>query len=371
MPIGPERALRLEIPVAAMPASPSCAEAQLAGLIAAVQHNCDVIDARHARDSGLCTYLLGMREFFRWATDLDLGASPRPDAVGTWIGQRERQWERLLETGADALRAVPLDGGLDPFDEPAVNRRIEGQGLLYGAGIGRFGVPAFFLARLESLTQRNGVQVLVAGQELARGFSAAPAVSRGSTIVLRLDAFRRLLWTRAEAAARRDPADAFRMALEAYRRGDRLSEAIELMARGEMETLILHELGELRAAQVVGPDWESMLEQLGDRRAEMVVRAVRDLLADCLVTLPVLLERRATTSLDFWFSNFEGVRRALAPQWLDARAGGAGAIDVERLQRHAVSGRAQWSSLAIDLVGRWRQGGPDAVAALAGALYPA
>jgi len=344
---------------------------QYSELAAAVQHNCDVIDARHARDSGLCTYLLGMREYFRWVSGLGLGAAAEPGAVGPWIARREQQWEALLESGADRLMALPLQGGLDAYDEETVNQQVAENRLVYGAGIGRFGTPLFFLARRESQTLRDGAQVVVAGDELARGFAAPPAVSRGSMIVVRLDALRRWLWTRAEAAAQREPTDAFRLTLNAYNESGRLEEAIEGMARGELESLILHELGELRAGQLLGPDWERMLEELGDRRSELVVRAVRDLLADCLVTLPALLERRATASLHFWFSNFDGVRRALAPQLLDARAASTGVIDSDLLHDAVADGKEQWHSVATELLARWRVGGRDAVAARTCALCPA
>jgi hypothetical protein len=354
-----------------MGAASPIGEAQLAELTAAVQHNCDVIDARHARDSGLCTYLLGMREYFRWVTGLDLGARVESNAVGRWIAWREQQWEALLDAGQDRLADLPLDGVADPYDEPSVNRLIAEHGLVYGAGIGRFGVPLFFLASCESRTLRDGVQVVIAGDELARGYVAPPALSRGSTIIVRLDALRRWLWTRAEAAAAREPADPFRSALAAYARGDRPDRAIERMARGELESLILHEFGELSAGRIVGPDWERMLEQLDDRRAELVARAIRDLLADCLVTLPTLIEQRAATSLDFWFSNFDGMRRALAPQLLEARLAGPCAVDLDRLSRSVTRGRAHWGSIAVDLLERWRQGGPVAVAALTIALCPA
>jgi len=343
---------------------------QYPDLSAAVQHNCDVVDARHARDSGLCTYLLGMREYFRWVSGLGLGAAAEPGAVGSWIARRERHWEALLESGTDRLKALPLLGGLDAYDEAAVNEQVADDRLVYGAGIGRFGTPLFFLARRESQALRDGSQVVVAGDELARGFAAPPALSRGSMIVVRLDALRRWLWTRAEAAASRDPTDAFRLALSTYDRAGRLDETIEAMARGEVESLVLHELGELRAGRLLGPDWERMLEQLADRRSELVVRAIRDLLADCLVTLPVLLERRATASLHFWFSNFDGVRRALAPQFLDARAVAAGAIDRDLLQQAAADGMRRWQSAATELLASWQAGGRDAVAARTSALFP-
>jgi hypothetical protein len=48
------------------------------------------------------------------------------------------------------------------------------------------------------------------------------------------------------------------------------------------------------------------------------MRAVRDNLADCLVTLPALIARQAgpsaSPSLLFWFANFDGMRRELWPE---------------------------------------------------------
>jgi hypothetical protein len=67
-----------------------------------------------------------------------------------------------------------------------------------------------------------------------------------------------------------------------------------------------------------------MLGQLGSRHAELLARAVRDHLADCLVTLPTLLKREAIGSLHFYLANLSGLRRALFPAlpqaydaWLD------------------------------------------------------
>jgi len=343
----------------------------LADLAAAVQHNCDLIDAEHARESALCTYLLGMREYFRWSTGLDLGASVEPRAVSSWITKQEQHWESLLDRESERLITLPVQDGLDAFEDEAVNRFIAEQQLIYGAGIGRFGVPLFFLARCETKCLRDGVQIVIAGEEFARGFVAPPAVSRGALIILRLDALRRWLWTRVEAALTREPTDAFRLAMSAYDRGGSLQETLESMAKGELESLLLHEMGELHAGQVLGPEWESMLAQLRDRRAELVVRAVRDLLADCMVTLPRLLERRAFASLHFWFSNFDGMRRALAPEFLGARGSRDHVIDVDALQEIVMRGQEQWNSVARELLVRWRSGGRGAVAACTTALCPA
>ena len=58
-------------------------------LIEAVQHNCDIVDARHGSDYGICTYLLKMRELYRWECGLPLGARLEKDEVGDWLTARE------------------------------------------------------------------------------------------------------------------------------------------------------------------------------------------------------------------------------------------------------------------------------------------
>ena len=146
------------------------------GLLDAVRTNCHISDAQHGRDLTLCTYLLEMRELYRWERGISLGA-PVPQAeVGTWMTQREALWSSL----EDAAH-VPLPLGastIDPFDVERANRALVGQRLVYGAGIGRFGKPQFFLGALEREEWRDGVRVLVAGREYARDLSAAPAASR-------------------------------------------------------------------------------------------------------------------------------------------------------------------------------------------------
>ncbi len=311
-----------------------------------------------------------MREYFRWSAGLELGAKVDSRAVGSWISDREHAWDSLVDEQSPGLGSLPLGADVDAYDEQQVNCQIDPLGLVYGAGIGRFNVPVFFLARREACFERDGIRVTVAGQEFARGYVATPAVSRGSNIVVRLDAFRRWLWTRAETALMREADDPFRISMAYYGRDGAVDRAVERMARGEMETLILHEEGELRAGVMLGPDWERMLAGLGDRRSEIVVRAVRDLLADCLVTLPVLLGRDAHASLSFWRSNFDGMRRALAPN-LAALPGSAELLAALDSRPGTVSALAShWARISHDLLAAWHRGGSAAVIELARALPP-
>ncbi len=73
-------------------------KSNLAQLTQAVQHNCDISDARHAGDYGLCTFLLKMREYYRWESDLPLSRTLSRDDVGDWLSARERMWHMLTST---------------------------------------------------------------------------------------------------------------------------------------------------------------------------------------------------------------------------------------------------------------------------------
>jgi len=321
---------------------------ELDGLVAAVRANCHISDARHARDLTLCTYLLEMRELYRWERGLPLGA-PVPQAeVGAWMAEREALWSSLE---AASHLPIPLDAGaVDPFDVDGVNRALVGRALVYGAGVGRFGKPQFFLGELEREEWRDGVRVLIAGREYARDLSAAPAASRDATVYVRLESLRRWLWERAEAWQGKRGDGALKSALDVHGFADDPRGAIDRMTHAEAETLILHELGECAAGRELGPDWERMLGGLTRRRTELFIRAVRDHLADCLVTLPTLLDRDADASVHFWFANLNGMRHALFPRIAVAytrwREGDGGDV----LRRAIGDGVTHWRRVAMDIL---------------------
>jgi len=131
------------------------------------------------------------------------------------------------------------------------------------------------------------------------------------------------------------------------------------MSERETETLILHERGEHAAGRLLGPGWEQMIAGFTSRRAELVARAVRDNLADCLVTLPALLAQPDDASLHFWFANFDGMRRELFPR-LAAAYEKVSHGDTP-LREAVAAGSAHWSDAARQLLTM----GEAAIAALA------
>jgi hypothetical protein len=106
----------------------------------------------------------------------------------------------------------------------------------------------------------------------------------------------------------------------------------------------------------------------GTRRTEIVLRAVRDLLADCLVTLPQLLARDARASLLFWYASFDGLRRQLAPELAEPFGAAPERIDCAALAAAARTGAARWLEQARALCAAWQRGGSAELAEAADAL---
>ncbi|MBS3935688.1 MAG: hypothetical protein KGZ43_05900 [Sulfuritalea sp.] len=319
-------------------------------LVAAVQRNCHIADARHAREMTLCTYLLEMREFYRWESGIPLGDPLARAEVGEWLNGREALWETLAEHDFAPLRLAGVE--YEPFAVADINREILPHGLVYGAGIGRFGKPHFFLGRLARQEEKDGLTVLVCACEYARDLTAIPAALQGGTVIVRREALRQWLWEKAEAWAMRRTPGALARALAAYgypMEGGDPRAALERMTDAETATLILHERGEHAAGRRLGTGWEERLAGARKRRTEILMRAVRDNLADCLVTLPALIERQAWPSLWFWFANLDGMRHALWPAMAgyDYTKVGAGGTALQTLVQ---CGAAHWEAVAHQLL---------------------
>lgn len=329
-------------------------------LVEAVQTNCNISDARHARDLTLCTYLLEMREFYRWECGKPFAEKLARTEVGKWIARREALWETLEDADFVALPVKQRD--FEPFAAAAVNDVLASHGLVYGAGIGRFGRPQFFLGQLKHKENRDEARILVTEREYARDLSPSPAALLGNTIYLRQESLKRWLWEKIETWGVRKPGGALKETLDAYCFDVDPYLAVEHMADAESETLILHELGELEAGKMLGIEWEEMRAGFTGRRAELFARAVRDNLADCLVTLPALVERNAVASIHFWFSNFDGMRREVFPRMASAYAALGNGDDGCALQAAILAGREHWREICRHLLALHRREGDSEAA---------
>jgi len=304
-------------------------EQSFQALAQAVQRNCHISDARFGADDSLCVYLMRMREYFRWEMKLPLGAMLKTDQVGSWLQAREKMWEELEEA---ELAAIEIDGErFDPFDAAAINARLTPHGLVYSGGLGTRAKPHFVLGDLERQIHLGDHDVFVVASEHARDLTAPPAMTLSHTIFVRRESLRRMLWEKLESWRWARADNALGRAFACYDFEQELAGSLDAMAEREIETLLLHEEGEYQAGVALGAHWAPMLMDLVQTPAEIMARAVRDHLADCLVTLPHLIgaleaggragdggkpgtdRRGAEASIHFFLGNLTNMRKEIFP----------------------------------------------------------
>jgi hypothetical protein len=317
-------------------------------LQASIQRNCHISDARFASDFTLCVYLLKMREYFRWEQAYGFNTTLPNQDVGNWLTEREQLWETLEEK---PFLPIEIDGQTyDPFDADAINVALTEHNLVYSAGYGAKAKPHFFLARLRKRTEHNGYRIHVSAEEYARDLAAPPALSQNQQIFIRHESLRRMLWERLEEWRWNRPDNAMGRALQYYDFENNLETSLDEMAEAECESLILHEIGEVQAGELLGESWREMILAFPRSRLELMARSVRDHLADALSTLPSLIEKANPPSIHFYFANLSGMRKQIYPALLDAYEHWFAYNDDEQLRQQIATGREHWLQVARELL---------------------
>jgi hypothetical protein len=316
-------------------------------LAAAVQRNCHISDARHAGNYTLCVYLLKMREYYRWEKALSFSDKLSTEAIGDWLSAREAQWEVLED---DDYAALDIAGArYAAFDASAINTRLRPHRLVYSAGFGQKSKPHFFLGELERTQTLNSYTIFVSAREYARDLTSPPAMSQGNTIYIRRESFKRMIWEKTEEWRWHKPQNAMAKAIAYYDFERDVESALSHMTDNELESAILHEIGEIRAGEDL-PGWGEMMQTLSFTQAEIMARAVRDHIADAISTLPVLLEREQAASIHFYFANLTNMRKHIMPalqrayqQWQDTR-------DTRSMLATVVSSQTHWRQIAKEML---------------------
>lgn len=307
----------------------------------AVQENCHISDAHYAGNYSMCIFLLKMREYYRWEHDIPFSQPLSNKAIGDWLVAREQKWEQF---DSDSYRAIPLEQNTaDPFDTDKINHELLPMGYVYSSGYGLFHKPYFFVGKLLKRDRYDDVTIYISSREYARDLAAPPAMVLGNKIFIRQESLRRFIWERIEEwQIRKAPDTPMARAIACYKPETGLDTMLDNMTNTETETMILHEVGEHKASKLLGPRWEGMLHNLQCSKEEIIVRSMRDHLADCLSTLPGLLERQNTAALHFYFANFIGMRKQLFPQALDAYQYWVANSDSDALYKICRKGRDYW-----------------------------
>ena len=276
-----------------------------------VQQNCHIADASHAADYTLCIYLLKMRELYRWEQGKTFSTNLSNKTVGDWLRTREELWDNL--EGTDFLNIELENERISPFESDSINKNLHDHQLVYSGGMGVNNRPHFFLADLDSSEHHKDYTLYIAGKEYARDMSAPPAMSHQNNIYIRKESFRRLLWEQLETWRWNKPDNALGRAFACYDCENNLDIALSQMTDTEVKNVIQHELGEIQASEILGEQWRSLLYSLPHSKAAIMLRAIRDHLADSLTTLPALLALDSAPSWHFYFGNLNNMRKDLYP----------------------------------------------------------
>lgn len=344
----------------------------LGDIFSTVQHNCDISDARHAGNYTMCIFLLKMRELYRWENQIGLTEPMPRSEIGDWLVERETTWNEIEQND---YAPVPLDdNAIDPFDAEEINRVLTPFNMVYSSGYGLHQKPHFFVGALESVEHRHGLTIYISSCEYARDLVAPPAMMRDDTVFIRQESLRRYLWERIEGwqfnkSNRETPMG---RSLDRYGYQQQEVEAVlDRMTRDETEAVILHEVGEAMASGQLGQAWEQMLATYPSTRLEFMARAARDLLADCLSTLPELIETNNEPSLHFYFANLTGMRKHLYPQLSEAYEQWTDGKNRSTLADAVARGRDYWLSQCQSVMRLYKQHGDQACEPITRFLEPA
>lgn len=289
--------------------------ASIENLILQVKRNCNISDAKYWGTYSICGLLLRLRKLYRIENNImPWERSDRAD-IGRWIEERERMWQKLEVNDFEKL--LIGDSEYQPFDVENINRAIKKQGLVYSAGYGRFMKPLFFIADLLCSKSIEGLDIYIAGREYARDLSDSPSMLLEKSIFARLDAMRNLLWEKFEELKMRGAKGVLSFSFSEYgvNSMEELSEHvynhISFIAQAELDAYIYHEIGEAFAGRAIGKDWKEMIANIGSPKAELFVRAVKDVMSDTIEQgmLKHIIDTQKAGSLGFYIAFLGDYRR--------------------------------------------------------------
>lgn len=312
-----------------------------------VQRNCHISDAKYAGNYTLCIYLLKMREYYRWETAQPFSNTLSTDDIGDWLTNRENLWQELENEDYSPVKAN--NRCYDPFDSTGINKELLKQGLVYSGGIGHKAKPHFFLAKLERQKKLNGYQILISSEEYARDLTSPPAMSQGKTIYIRRESFKRMIWEKIETWQWNKPENAMARAMKCYDFTADLEASLEAMTNNELESAVLHEIGEIKAGELL-KNWGNMMSDITSTQAEIMARSVRDHLADAISTLPSLLQQENEASIHFYFANLTNMRKHIFPSLQSAYQQWIASHNISELENTVNKSKSHWLNIATEML---------------------
>lgn len=291
-------------------------------LIKTVKLNCHISDANYWGYFSICGLLIRLRDLYRAEKGLKPWHSIPKEDISLWISERESLWKELEGKGFNPL---PVDDKVyDPFDVDSINARINSSGYVYGGGYGLYSKPTFFIAEIDSIKEIGDYRIYISKKELARDLFVSSAMLQGRCIFIRLDPLKGLLWEKfISLKSRKKPhiEKAFlkfglNPSILSDMNDEGLENLLEEMALEYSDMLLYHEIAE--AIEDI-PEWKEIIITLKDKKMELILRALKDLIADTSDYGPIKwsLEKNDLDSLRLYIDFMEGYRAILYPSILE------------------------------------------------------
>ena len=322
-------------------------------IIQQIQQNCHISDAQYAGNYTLCIYLLKMREFYRWETQLPFTQKLDNNDIGDWLTQREGLWDEIDEQPLSELLINNEKFGC--FDNETINKQLETDNLVYSGGYGLYGKPVFFLGELLHKETQDDYTLYISGKELCRDLAAPPGMTQNKTIYIRRESLRRFIWEKFEESQWHTQENPLSRSLACYNFETDYEYALEKMTDNEVDTVLQHEIGEIKAGKILTDNWDEMLINLPHSQAEYMARSVRDNIADMLSTLPSLIERNEAAQIHFYFANLSAMRKMIFPSLPEAYKGWLDNNDLDKFNNLIVNASKHWINIAEEMINLYQK----------------
>lgn len=285
-----------------------------------VKLNCNISDAKYWGYFSICGLLMRMRELYRSETGLKPWDPIPQEKIMHWIAEKESLWKKLEDKELEPLQIE--DSLFSPFDIFEINLHLNNDGYVYGAGYGLYMKPTFFISDLVEKKEINDYTVYLSKKEYVRDLFSSPAMLQGRCIFIRLEPLRTLLWEKL-INLRTKEAPEIKKAFQRYGINpdsppDREFEArLDELAIAYSEMLLYHEIAE---AMEDIPEWTELLMSVKERTTELLLRALKDRIADSSDYGPI---KRAIDSgeidlLNLYMDFMEGYRLMVYPSFIDS-----------------------------------------------------
>lgn len=309
-------------------------------LLNTVKLNCNISDAKYWGHFSICGLLMRMRELFRSEAGLKPWDPIPHEEIMHWIAEKESLWKGLENKDFEPLEIE--DSLFSPFDIYEINLTLNNKGYVYGAGFGLYMKPTFFISRLDGIREINDYTVYVSKKEYARDLFSSPAMLQGRCIFIRLEVLRTLLWEKFLDIRRKENQgliQAFkRYGISAESRPDKeFEKRLDKLAEEYSEMLLYHEIAE--SVEDV-PGWTDLLLSIKERRLELILRALKDHLADTSDYGPIkrAIDRGDTDLLNLYVDFMDGYRLVVYPSFVDiVKSGDISGIETLRQETYRKS----------------------------------